>query len=189
MSKLPEIEERFQSLDNCQSVSLALYSGVYFLFKGTRIVYVGQSRHIDSRIRQHFGNKDFDSIQAMAVPEELLDSVEVYWIQRLRPILNRRKSGTELEKFFDDLEALNDSVAGITPEVIATLTEAQTAELHKECCELIKRFSVVMDLLEKKFPALRWSLPFQPRRITTRRIRRTPRAVLEAKYPELYAQN
>ena len=37
------------------------YCGVYFLVKGDRVVYVGQSIHIQMRVREHAKDKDFDS--------------------------------------------------------------------------------------------------------------------------------
>jgi excinuclease UvrABC nuclease subunit len=84
----PEIEERFQSLDNAQALSLADYSGVYFLCKGSTIVYVGKAKNIARRVRSHVGVKDFDTFMTMRVPEEMLASVEMHWIQRLQPKLN-----------------------------------------------------------------------------------------------------
>ncbi len=45
----PEIEERFRSLENCQSFQLANYSGVYFLCQGTTVVYVGKISKIEQR--------------------------------------------------------------------------------------------------------------------------------------------
>lgn len=41
-----EIEQRFQSLDNAQTLHLADYPGVYFLCKGATIVYVGKAKNI-----------------------------------------------------------------------------------------------------------------------------------------------
>ena len=84
----PELEERFQSLDNAQALALANYSGIYFLCQGATVVYVGRAKNIARRIAKHIGSKDFDTVMVMRVPEEQLASVEMHWIRRLRPQLN-----------------------------------------------------------------------------------------------------
>jgi hypothetical protein len=87
----PHLAEKNTSLSNCQPIQLPTYSGVYFLRQGPTIVYVGQSRNIAGRVATHWADnhKEFDSIEAMQVPEEQLDLVEQYWIQNLQPRYNR----------------------------------------------------------------------------------------------------
>jgi excinuclease UvrABC nuclease subunit len=63
-------------------------TGIYFLCKERRVIYVGQSRNILSRIDQHAESKDFDSVLIMHTPPDLLDEVEQYWIERIKPKLN-----------------------------------------------------------------------------------------------------
>jgi hypothetical protein len=46
---IPEIEERFTSLENCQPFQLANYSGVYFLCQGTTVVCLGKIPEIEQR--------------------------------------------------------------------------------------------------------------------------------------------
>ncbi len=66
--------------------------GVYFLFLGRRCVYVGQSRNIFVRMRDHQqprnGKKEFDTFSYIEVPPESLDSVEAYYITLFSPKLN-----------------------------------------------------------------------------------------------------
>jgi len=83
-----KIEDRFTSLENCQPLELANYSGIYFLCQGSMVVYVGKAKNIARRIIAHCGNKDFNTVMVLRVPEELLHSVEMHWIRRLRPSLN-----------------------------------------------------------------------------------------------------
>jgi hypothetical protein len=84
-----ELDPHFQSLDNAQALGLANYSGVYFLCQGATVVYVGRAKNIARRLMGHLGHKDFDTVMAMRVPEERLASVELHWVRRLQPKLNR----------------------------------------------------------------------------------------------------
>jgi excinuclease UvrABC nuclease subunit len=65
-------------------------SGIYFLCKDNKVVYIGQSKDVTNRVNGHIGFKEFDSVTAMLVPEGLLDEVEKYWIKRIKPELNFR---------------------------------------------------------------------------------------------------
>jgi hypothetical protein len=71
MTELPEIKE-----------------GIYFLCKAKEVVYVGQAWNVYKRVNEHGPLKDFDSVFAIPVPTELLDEVERYWIDRIKPKLN-----------------------------------------------------------------------------------------------------
>lgn len=70
--------------------------GVYFLFLGERLQYVGQSKNIQYRLSQHlysmrpaFPLADwFDSFAAIWVPRDFLDTVEGYYIHVLKPPRN-----------------------------------------------------------------------------------------------------
>jgi hypothetical protein len=46
-------------------------------------------KNVACRIAAHIGKKPFDSILIMPVPSEELSSVEIYWIKKLKPVLNR----------------------------------------------------------------------------------------------------
>lgn len=59
-------------------------SGVYFLVKGKRVRYVGQSINVPSRITQHT-EKDFDRIAVIECPRAGLDILESLYIHALRP--------------------------------------------------------------------------------------------------------
>jgi predicted GIY-YIG superfamily endonuclease len=65
-------------------------SGIYFLCQDKKVVYIGQSKDVATRVAAHTSSKEFDSVTAMLVPEELLDETEQYWIKRIKPNLNVR---------------------------------------------------------------------------------------------------
>jgi hypothetical protein len=82
------VDTRFISLDAFEPVDLtnARFSGVYFLYKGDQLYYIGQSRNVGKRLAKRVGT--FDSAKAIRVPEEDLKEVELYWIKALRPKWN-----------------------------------------------------------------------------------------------------
>ena len=61
--------------------------GVYFLLDGNEIVYVGQARHVYSRIAQHT-SKRFNQYAFVPCAVNLLDRLESLYIHMLRPRLN-----------------------------------------------------------------------------------------------------
>lgn len=64
--------------------------GVYMLYKGDNIVYVGQSQSsIIQRISYHSTDKDFDSIAFMNAPKHLLDYLEATLIIKHKPKYNK----------------------------------------------------------------------------------------------------
>ena len=71
------------------------FQGVYFLLKGERIVYVGQTTNIVSRLlghAKHFGPEAFDRIAFIPIDDlRLLSAVEAFYIAKFTPPLNRTK--------------------------------------------------------------------------------------------------
>ena len=66
--------------------------GIYFLFSKNTCIYVGQSRNIPIRIRDHqnpgSGTRGFDRFAYIEVPPESLNTVETHYIVLLNPIHN-----------------------------------------------------------------------------------------------------
>ena len=62
--------------------------GVYFLIQSQRVVYVGQSVNVFSRILNHQAGKDFDSFAYIPCSPDILDRLESLYIHTLRPPLN-----------------------------------------------------------------------------------------------------
>jgi len=67
-------------------------TGVYFLFKKDKVVYVGQSIKLHQRALEHKtqkrNKKDFDSYSWVNCKIEELDTLERYYIDLLKPPLN-----------------------------------------------------------------------------------------------------
>jgi hypothetical protein len=64
-----------------------LATGVYFLIDGDRVVYVGQSTNVYSRIECHH-DKAFERFAFIPCDRKILDSLESLYIHVLRPALN-----------------------------------------------------------------------------------------------------
>ncbi len=69
------------------SSSWARSCGVYFLILNGRVVYVGQSVHVFSRINSHT-SKNFDSYAFVPCSEAMLNKLESLYIHVLKPPLN-----------------------------------------------------------------------------------------------------
>lgn len=63
-------------------------SGVYFLVSGNRVVYVGQSVNVYSRIDEHTRVKSFERYAYVPCSIDMLDRLESLYIHCLRPPLN-----------------------------------------------------------------------------------------------------
>ncbi len=66
-------------------------SGIYFLCKSGKVVYVGQSSNLVQRIGKHLaqGRKNFDSYHYIII-EHNLDNVEANYIVTLQPKYNKK---------------------------------------------------------------------------------------------------
>ena len=62
-------------------------SGVYFLIKGSKVIYVGQSVNVFARISSHAQYKDFDSYAYVSCSRDKLDILESLYIHTLSPPL------------------------------------------------------------------------------------------------------
>ena len=68
-----------------QAESFENQCGVYFLVRGNRVVYVGQSVQISARLADHSKTKDFDSYAFIRCDKEKLDVLESLYIHALSP--------------------------------------------------------------------------------------------------------
>jgi len=62
-------------------------SGVYFLYQGSEVIYVGRSKNIGQRLSGH-DNKPHDSFAFIEMCEFESNVAELFYIWRLRPSLN-----------------------------------------------------------------------------------------------------
>lgn len=75
------------------SAELPIYSGVYFLIKNNKIIYVGQSVNIFRRIMDHLPTKRFDKFSYIRCKKENLDIIESLYIHHIKPPQNADKPG------------------------------------------------------------------------------------------------
>ena len=65
--------------------------GIYFLFNGQELVYVGQSVNVADRIGNHArSEKEFDSVATIKCAIDKLDETEASYIAHLKPTTNKR---------------------------------------------------------------------------------------------------
>lgn len=83
----------------CDCPALDIPPCVYFLILAGTVAYVGQSRHLPSRLAQHLQDgKQWERVLFMPVPESELLRVEAQWIAALRPPLNKTSLSRASEK-------------------------------------------------------------------------------------------
>lgn len=71
---------------------------IYFLVKDGRVIYVGQTGSLNERLKQHrrgdsghgVGPKDFDEAYWIPCRDTDLDKVEAYFVETLKPLLNKK---------------------------------------------------------------------------------------------------
>ena len=64
--------------------------GIYFLLKAGRIIYIGKSTNVLSRLGQHANSVDFDTFTVAECDIEVLDFVENVMIAKFKPELNKK---------------------------------------------------------------------------------------------------
>lgn len=92
----------------CRRVAKEPTVGIYFLFSGDAVVYIGQSINIYGRLAAHLTSKKFDSYAMVECKPEDLNRLEHGYICRFRPAMNLDKNGfftTPLAKVRADVGA------------------------------------------------------------------------------------
>lgn len=104
---------------------------IYFLFSEGALVYVGKTAFIDSRILSHEkeGEKDFNRFSFFSVPENISLKVENYYIQKYKPVYNKR--GLNDEKRITKLEEYFKKESSQTHEDFATQIGIHVTTLHR----------------------------------------------------------
>jgi len=74
------------------SLAWERHVGVYFLISEKKVVYVGQSVQVPSRVQAH-NDKKFDSVAVIRCNEDQLDRLESLYIHFLKPALNGSYNG------------------------------------------------------------------------------------------------
>lgn len=73
-------------------------SGIYALFNGETLVYIGQAINVMKRLAAHTETKDFTHAAFVSVPRDLLNEVERGLINAYLPRLNRDSSTESLRR-------------------------------------------------------------------------------------------
>lgn len=78
---------------NIKENRLSAPSGIYFLYKGDVLQYIGQSICVIDRVNNHIKDKekDFDSAYFIPVEIDQLNHVETFLINHLNPVLNKHR--------------------------------------------------------------------------------------------------
>lgn len=74
---------------------------VYFLFIGDNVLYIGETRKPQTRMRQHFEDKVFDTVKMIEVPADRLKIKEKELIAKYDPIFNRPSKGLKNTRIGD----------------------------------------------------------------------------------------
>ena len=74
-----------------RSKSLKKISGVYFLFHGSTLMYIGKSLHVHERIAKHMRDRvfGFDAYTIVAAPKSQIGDLEARYIRALSPTFNK----------------------------------------------------------------------------------------------------
>ncbi len=85
--------ERYEdiNLDNLETIPFKEIRGIYFLYRGKELVYIGSSLSIIKRINEHFKQKkkEFDSYKFLELNGTIdLIGAESRFIYKYKPIYN-----------------------------------------------------------------------------------------------------
>ena len=122
------------------------FSGVYFLKKGSEIVYIGKSKKVKERLRTHINDnlKDFDSFDFVCASIQVIDKMEKELIKKHNPKYNGgilpgelKGKGSKRSKYVKNLldEIEENLIDDLKMDVIIALTmdlESYVKELLTE---------------------------------------------------------
>ncbi len=85
-----EVPEELKGIvDKLRKIDILAYPPcIYFLIREHKVVYVGQTTSLASRIQSHLNDKVFDDVLYLPIPRDNLDEVERQFIISLRPEYN-----------------------------------------------------------------------------------------------------
>jgi hypothetical protein len=89
--EVPQAEERYLSLTEIKELPRPTESGIYFLFLGGALQYIGQSANVFTRVAAHRkgGAISFDDWVVISAPLGDLDAIEANYIRKFKPPFNR----------------------------------------------------------------------------------------------------
>lgn len=138
-------------LKNARVEPLQLVSGVYFLFEGEEVVYVGESNDVFLRVRTHFSDPrmKFDKWAYLKIPADERREVELEYIRMFQPHLNtrgikfygtqRRRNWRNKTRFIVHESGLYKSIEPTwedhlrASETIARIMHPESESVHGKC--------------------------------------------------------
>jgi len=97
-------------LESASLIEIKIYSGVYLLYKGDDIVYVGKSWNISTRFFDHKKRKDFDSVKYIPCEADQMDLLEMVLIETLLPLYNMDSSTKKIKGILKERDELIQSL-------------------------------------------------------------------------------
>lgn len=80
------------NLDKLEAIPVRRKRGIYFLYRGLDLVYIGQTTHLDQRLHNHTQDKtkEFDSYKFLEINGTIdLSVLEITLIKRFQPVYNK----------------------------------------------------------------------------------------------------
>ena len=90
VTKMPRELMAIKNIEQLPVYPVGMQPGIYFLCLDDKIMYIGQSTNVNSRIAAHIGEgkKSFNSAYFIPYPKSLLDALECILIDKYKPELN-----------------------------------------------------------------------------------------------------
>lgn len=85
------------NLDTLPFINVSAKRGIYFLYRGLELVYIGQTVNLFRRIGQHLDDKtkEFDSYKFLEINGNInLMKIEIFLIKRFQPTYNKARKKT-----------------------------------------------------------------------------------------------
>lgn len=92
------LEDYVLLIENRQRMDEVFQPMIYFLFDGSLIVYIGQSRTGLTRVQAHASSKKYTHFAWIPCPVHLLNNTEAYYILKFKPKYNLSLPGNEVYK-------------------------------------------------------------------------------------------
>lgn len=67
--------------------------GIYFLYLRNKLIYIGQSTNIRSRLKSHLNSKLFTRVETFLCHSSELNHYEKKFIEEMKPTLNTHHTG------------------------------------------------------------------------------------------------
>ena len=135
-------------------------SGIYFLLKNKELVYIGQSKNLNRRLKYH--SFDFDEYYSIECLEEDLNSNEKYLIELVLPNLNiiynkQNKPKPSIKGSDYKIKKVADRV-GLSMLYISKKTEISPSQLSKinsgKSSVTLEQIKKIADALDVRFVEL-----------------------------------